>query len=444
MSVVILVLAGLITPIFYRKNIQVAKGIAVIAFGIAFYFVFRGDGIGEYLPGFSLTPDIQLIEYALLITLAAVSLSLTGFERPLIAQMLFLSAVSLALLETTNLFIYIVLFEAVAIISYILVANIRNFYNAEGAIKAFIAGAVASGIILFGLALFSFVSPSFDYNSITVTGKFTLIAVAIMLAGIFYKLTIVPMHGWAADAYAQINHVAAAILSGVIKVVVLVATFNAFKRFLEAYPTMAIILFGFFAVLTMTLANFMALWQKRISKVLAYSSIAHSGYVLIPFAAVGSKYAYAGVLYYAIAYLFMQTAVFLVLNELRVKGGIKYIKDLRGLGYRHPLLALFFTIQIFSLAGIPLLAGFMSKAVAFYAGVDAGLWWLVLIALLNSALAVAYYVALLKNIYLDEPVTKQPLQVSYGVLLGQLILAAGTFYFGIVAADIFNVTMPLH
>jgi len=442
MSAIVLIIAGLITPIFYRKNIQIAKGIAVTAFGLALYLVFSGKGLGNYLPGFSLTSDIKLMEGVVLITLAAVSLSLTGFERPLISQMLFLSAISMALLETTNLFIYIVLFEAIAIISYILVANIRNFYNAEGAIKAFIAGAVASGIILFGLALFSFVSPSFDYNSISVTGKFTLIAVAIMLAGIFYKLTIVPMHGWAADAYAQINHVAAAILSGVIKSIILVATFNAFKRFLEAYPTMAVIIFGFFAVVTMTLANFMALWQKRISKVLAYSSIAHSGYALIPFAAVGSKFAYAGILYYAIAYIFMQTAVFLVLNELRVKAGIKHIEDLRGLGYRHPFLALFFTIQIFSLAGIPLLAGFMSKAAAFYAGVDAGLWWLVLIALLNSALAVAYYVVIIKNIYLDEPVEKSEIGVSYGTLVGQLILLGGTFYFGIVASNIFSVTLP--
>ncbi|MEO1942578.1 MAG: NADH-quinone oxidoreductase subunit N [Campylobacterales bacterium] len=441
MSFVVLVLAGLIVPLFYRRNIQVAKGIAVATFGLAAFLIFKGQTLGNYLEFFEATPDIQLMEYVLLITLAAVSLSLTGFERPLISQMLFISAISLALLETRNLFIFIVLFEAVAIISYILVSNIRNPYNAEGAIKAFISGAVASGVILFGLALYSFVTPSFEYSQLAVNGKFTLIAVAIMLAGIFYKLTIVPMHGWAADAYAQVNHVAAAILSGVVKSVVLVATFNAFQLFLGAYPVMAVVIFGFFAVMTMTLANFMALWQKRISKVLAYSSIAHSGYALIPFAAVASKFAYSGVLYYAIAYIFMQTAVFLMLNELRVRGGIKYIHQLRGLGYRNPVVALLFTIQIFSLAGIPLLAGFMSKAVAFYAGVDGGLWWLVLIALLNSALAVAYYTILIKNIYLDEPEDKSPLEISYGALIGQLILLAGTLYFGIIAGDIFSATL---
>ena len=355
--------------------------------------------------------------------------------------MLFLAGVSLALLETDNFFLYVVLFEVVAIISYILVANIRNFYNAEGAIKAFIAGAVASGIILLGFALFSFTTDSFNYAQMNIHGKFTLIAVAIMLAGVFYKLTIVPMHGWAADAYSEVNHAAAAILSGVIKSVVFVATFKAFYKFMIAYPTATVLIFSFFAILTMTLANFMALFQKRISKILSYSSIAHSGYALIPFAAAASVYSYAGILYYAIAYIFMQTSVFLILNDFRREAGVKYLEDIKGMGKRAPLHSLFFTLQIFSLAGIPLLAGFLAKAVAFYAGVDAGLWPIVLVAALNSALAVAYYVWIIKHIYFDEGKSSVTIKMSAGSLIGQLILLAGTVYFGIVAANVINATI---
>ncbi|WP_457563439.1 NADH-quinone oxidoreductase subunit N, partial [Caminibacter pacificus] len=319
--------------------------------------------------------------------------------------------------------------------------NIRNFFNAEGAIKAFIAGAVASGIILLGFALFSFTTDSFNYAEMNVSGKFTLIAVAIMLAGIFYKLTVVPMHGWAADAYAQVNHAAAAILSGVIKSVVLVATFKAFYKFLIAYPVATVLIFSFFAIVTMTLANFMALWQKRISKILAFSSIAHSGYALIPFAAAASAYSYAGVLYYAVAYIFLQTNVFLILNDLRRELGVKYLQDIKGLYKVAPLHSLFFTIQLFSLAGIPLLAGFLSKAVAFYAGVDAGLWVIVLIALLNSALAVGYYVWIIKHIYFDDTKSTTTITMTPGSLIGQLILLAGTVYFGIVAGNIINATV---
>ena len=441
MSFIILIAAGLIVPIFYRNNIFIAKMIALIAFIVAAYFIYQGDSLNSVFPYFVLDKATMLMEFALLATLAAVSLSLTGFERPLIAQMLFLAGVSLGLLETNNFFLYVVLFEVVAIISYILVANIRNFFNAEGAIKAFIAGAVASGVILLGFALFSLTTDSFNYTHMNVSGKFTLIAVAIMLAGIFYKLTIVPMHAWAADAYSQVNHAAAAILSGVIKSVVLVATFKAFYKFMIAYPLATVLIFSFFAIVTMTLANFMALFQKRISKILAYSSIAHSGYALIPFAAAASVYSYAGVLYYAIAYIFMQTSVFLILNDFRREAGVKYLQDIKGMGKRAPLHSLFFTLQIFSLAGIPLLAGFLAKAVAFYAGVDAGLWPIVLIAALNSALAVAYYAWIIKHLYFDEAKTNTTIKMSAGSLIGQLILLAGTIYFGIVAANVINSTI---
>ncbi len=441
MSFIILIAAGLLVPVFYRNNIVIAKLIAILAFILAGYFVFAGQSLGSVFPNFAADDATKIMEIVLLITLAAVTFSLTGFERPLIAQMLFLAGASLAFLETDNFFIYIVLFEVIAIISYILVANIRNFYNAEGAMKAFIAGAVASGIILLGFALFSFTTDSFNYAHMNVHGKFTLIAVAIMLAGIFYKLTVVPMHGWAADAYSQVNHAAAGILSGVIKSVVLFATFKAFYKFLIAYPLATILIFAFFAIVTMTLANFMALWQRRVSKILAYSSIAHSGYALIPFAAAASVYSYAGILYYAVAYIFMQTSVFLILNDLRRELGVKYIEDLKGLYKKAPLHSLIFTIQLFSLAGIPLLAGFLSKAVAFYAGVDVGLWWVVLIALLNSALAVGYYAWIIKHVYFDEPNREEAISMSAGSLIGQLILLAGTVYFGVVAANIFNATI---
>ena len=441
MSFAILIIAGLIVPIFYKRNIIVAKIITAVAFALSIIMIMSGHDLSEYFKYFSSDDSIRLMEYVTLVTLFAVSVSLTGFERPMLSQMLFIGGLSLGILETNNMFVFIVLFEAIAIVSYVLAANIRNYYNAEGAIKTFIAGAVAGGVILLGFAIFTVVTPTFDYATMDSNSKYALVAAAIMLAGIFYKLTIVPMHGWASDAYSQINHAVAAILSGLIKSVILVAVFNAFSPFFKSFPSVSVVIFSFFAIVTMTLANFMALWQKRVSKVLAYSSIAHSGYALIPFAAIASKYAYSGVLYYAIAYIFMQTAVFMVLNGLRKELGIKYIEDLKGLGKRSGVYAFFFTAQLFSLAGIPLLAGFLSKAVAFYAGVDAGLWPLVLVALLNSALAVAYYAWLIKFIYFDAPTEEKTATISTGALIGQTILLAGTIYFGIVAGQIIQVAL---
>jgi NADH-quinone oxidoreductase subunit N len=439
-SLMILMGAGLLVPLFFKGNMVIAKYIAAIAFGIAAFNVYLGNGID--MKYFMLTPDIQLIEIVVLVVLAATMMTFSGFERPLVSQTLFLGAASMALLETNNFFMYVVLFEVIAIISYVLGANIRSKLNAEGAIKMFIAGAVASGFILLGFAMLSMISPSFEYTKLVVHGNFALIAFGIMLTGVFYKLTVVPMHGWAGDAYAQINHSAAAILSGVIKVVVVVATFRAFYTFLQSYSGTTVLLFSFFAIITMLLGNFMALFQKKIAKILSFSSITHAGYMLIPFAAVASGYSYTGLMYLAVAYIFMQTSVFLILSDLRRESKIKYLEDIKGLYKRSPLHALFFTIQLLSLAGVPIMAGFISKAVAFYSGVDAGLWPLVLVAVLNSALSVGYYAWIIKHIYFDEPENEaQPIKITYGALAGQTILLAGTIYFGIFAYPVFNATI---
>jgi len=191
---------------------------------------------------------------------------------------------------------------------------------------------------------------------------------------------------------------------------------------------------------TMTLGNFMALYQQKLSRILAYSSIAQAGYILLAYAAVKSSIASTGLLYMAIAYVFMQTAVFLVLDTLRQKHGIQTLEALKGFAKGNPVLAFFFTIQLFSLAGIPLLAGFLGKAVLFYSVVDAGLWVVALIALLNSALSVGYYAWIVKHLYFDETnetaVTQRNRTFSN---LAQLILLGGTLYFGIFASVIFAV-----
>jgi NADH-quinone oxidoreductase subunit N len=265
-----------------------------------------------------------------------------------------------------------------------------------------------------------------------------MVGLFIMIAGLFYKLTIVPMHGWAADTYALVRHSHAAILTGVAKTVVAVAMFRLFAPFLAEHLSMTVPMMAVLAVVTMTLGNFLALFQKRIARILAYSSIAHAGYMLLAFAAVKSGYASTGLLYMAIAYIFMQSAVFLLLDTLRKKYNIQTLDDIKGLAKQHKGLALFFTVQLFSLAGIPLLAGFLGKALVFYAVVDAGLWYIALIALLNSALSVGYYAWIVKHLYFDA-LQGEKLQVpsSRMPMISQLILLSGTLFFGIFASLVF-------
>ncbi len=195
------------------------------------------------------------------------------------------------------------------------------------------------------------------------------------------------------------------------------------------------------AIITMTLGNFLALFTKNIARILSYSSIAHAGYMLIAFVAVQSSYADEGILYMSIAYIFMQSAAFFGLDSMKKNYDITTLDDLKGFGSTNPIFSFFFTLQLFSLAGIPLLAGFLAKVFVFYAGVDAGLWWLVLIGLLNSALSVGYYAWIIKAIYFDTTEREVTLIKEENVLstqlLAQLILASGTIFFGVFAGVIF-------
>jgi len=356
-----------------------------------------------------------------------------------ITQILFISASSILLLESESLLSFIISFEALSLISVILVSQIKTKDQAEGSVKMFIAGALATGILFLGLSFYVMgggvlLEPLKAENS-----TFETIGIFIMLIGLFYKLTIVPFHGWAADTYAKVSHSNAAVLSGVAKTVVAISAFKIFAPFLVVNLEFSTPLIVTLALVTMTLGNFLALFRNNIAQMLSYSSIAHSGYILLAFAAVESEYAKDGILYIAIAYIFMQSAAFLVLDILRKVYNIRGLDNLSGFSKQNPILAAIFSIQLFSLAGIPLLAGFLGKAILFYAVVDAGLWWVALIALLNSALSVAYYAWVVKSIYFDKLYTKNLSFVDIKLsMLAQFILLAGSIYFGIFAGTVFG------
>ena len=394
-----------------------------------------GYSIG--LVGFSSSEAIRLFE--LILEIVLVALVLHDDEDITITQTILLGAASILLLQSDTMLSFVIAFEAVSIISIVLVSHIKTPDQAEGALKMFIAGSIATGFLLLGVAFYVMGGGLLLEAVPSTTSLFSTVGLFIMLAALFYKLTIVPMHGWAADSYALIRHSHAAILSGVAKTVVAVAAFKMFEPFLVTQLSMSVPLLVVLAVVTMTLGNFMALFQKRIAKILAYSSIAQAGYMLLAFAAVQSSYASTGLLYMAIAYIFMQSAVFLLLDTLRKHYDIVTLDDIRGLSNSNKLLSFLFSVQLLSLAGIPLLAGFLGKVVVFYAGVDAGLWYVVLIALLNSALSVGYYAWIIKHMYFDEATSSREQFSGVFVLTAQFILLVGTLYFGLFASTIFGV-----
>ena len=397
-------------------------------------FVLLGVAVTLYL---SLTAtSVLLFESVLAFVLLA--LLLHEDDDITMTQILFIGAASFLLLQSESVLEYVIAFEAVSIISVVLVAQIHTKEQAEGAVKMFMAAGLATGILFLGLLFYTMGGGMLQEPVSSELNSFGVIGLAIMLAGIFYKLTIVPFHGWAADTYALVRSSHAAILSGVAKSVVALATFKIFSPYILNNLDAVVPVLVLLSVVTMTLGNFLALKQKRLSKILSYSSIAHAGYILLAFAAISSTYATTGILYMSIAYIFMQSAAFLALGTLQKHYGIETLDELKGFSVQNPLLAFFFSVQLLSLAGIPLLAGFLAKAVVFYAGVDAGLWYVVLIALLNSALSVGYYAWIIKTIYFDAFKGKKSMYTQMILpTFAQVILFGGTIYFGIFAGTVF-------
>jgi NADH-quinone oxidoreductase subunit N len=433
----LLFIAALVSLAFHRTIWL--KPVALVATAGALFLTYSGSTIG--LSGFENSGAVRL--FTMILEIVLLALLLHEEEDQTMTQTLFVGAASIALLQAHTLLTFIIAFEAVSIISFVLVSHIKTAAQAEGAVKMFIAGAIATGILLLGTALYLIGGGKLGAPIALQTSSLSTAGLFVMLLGLFYKLTIVPMHGWAADTYALVRHSHAAILTGLAKTVVAVAMFRLFAPFLAEHLAMTVPMMVILSVITMTLGNFLALFQKRIARILAYSSIAHAGYMLLAFAAVKSGYASTGLLYMAIAYIFMQSAVFLLLDTLRKRYDIQTLEEIKGLAKHNRGLAFFFTAQLFSLAGIPLLAGFMGKAIVFYAGVDAGLWPVVLIALLNSALSVGYYAWIIKHLYFDEASTVHETFKEKSPLVAQGILLAGTLYFGIFASIVFAVGKSL-
>lgn len=429
----ILFASALVSLAFHRKFLL--KPLALLALGGAFYTIYEGSSVG--LLGFGSDESIRLFE--LIVSLVLFAFVLHEDEDINITQILFIGASSMLLLEAQTLLSFILSFESLSLISVILVTQIKTKEHSDGAIKMFIAGSLATGILFLGVSFYLLGGGELLSGIVSEPNSFETLGLLLMLGGIFYKLTIVPFHSWAIDSYARVRETHAGVLSGVAKTVVAVATFKIFTPFLAFDIALTNPVLITLALLTMTLGNFLALFRKNLAEILAYSSIAHAGYILLAFVAIKSEFAADGILYMAIAYIFMQSAVFLVLDVLKKHYGISSLEELQGFASQNAILAFVFTLQLFSLAGIPLLAGFLGKAVVFYAVVDAGLWWVALIALLNSALSVGYYAWIVKTLYFDDlTASKRELLGIKLPLLAQFILLGGTLFFGVFAGVVFG------
>jgi len=333
----------------------------------------------------------QMGEYYALLLLCAVGMMTMGVATDLIVVFLALETFSLALYILSGI-------------------NREEQRSTESAIKYFLLGAFASAFFAYGAALVYGATGSTQYDAIAnalasgVAEPLLLLpGIGLLIVGFGFKVSMVPFHMWTPDVYQGAPTPVTAFMSAGTKT----AAFAAFIRlFVWALPAQQDVwgwILAVLAVLTMTLGNFAALRQLSLKRMLAYSSIAHAGYILVGLVP-GSVEGANGALFYLFTYAFMNIGAFAVVIMLEQTGeGDALQNRAAGLASRWPWLAAAMAIFMFSLSGIPPLAGFLGKFLVFKAAVDGGWVWLVVFAVLNSAVSAYYYLRVTVAMYFEEP-----------------------------------------
>jgi NADH-quinone oxidoreductase subunit N len=336
--------------------------------------------------------------------------------------------------------------EISSISTYVLAGYLRDDKrNNEAALKYFLLGSFATGFFLYGVALIYGLTGSTTLPLIRnavpgVSPVFVGVAAALMLVGLLFKVSGAPFQVWAPDVYQGAPVPVSAFMSAGPKAAAFAILLRIFMTDFKPINTGWEPLVWISALLSMTIGNFAALTQSNIKRLLAYSSIAHAGYVLVAVTAQSDAGASAAMFYLA-AYALMNVGAFAVVTHLCGKGEKHVsIDDFSGLATTQPLTAGLLTVFLLSLIGVPLTAGFFGKFYIFQAALESHLVWLAVLGLLNSAVAAYYYLRILVVMYMKEPSEfashLEPL--GPGMSAALILPAAGTFLFGIFPGLILN------
>src|SRR5437016_447538 len=353
--------------------------------------------------------------------------------------------------SAVELVLIFIALEISSIATYILAGyRRRTAMGTESSIKYFLLGSFATAFFLYGVAMIFGATGSTSIPEIHTAlhgppyDVLVYVAVALMLIGLAFKVAAAPFHIWTPDVYEGAPAPVVALMSTGPKAA-------AFAVLLRVLFSTAVPEQGWFwvvwvsAAISMTLGNFGALMQNNVKRMLAYSSIAHAGYLLVAFAAAalqtssgGRQVALSAAIFYTAAYAVMNIGAFAVVSHLAGSGErFTSIDDYAGLGRRSPLLAFTLTIFMLSLIGIPLTGGFFAKYYVFSAALGANLIWLSIIGLVNSAVAAYYYLRLVVVMYMrEQTVETEPVKVTPAMGLALVLAAIATIYLGVAPNSI--------
>ncbi len=349
--------------------------------------------------------------------------------------LLFATLGAMMMVSATELLTLYIAMELAAYPLYIGVALHRSTGNGgESATKYMVQGMIASAVSLYGMSFLYGVFGSTYFSDFVqqlpaATGQPLLwIGTALLLSGFLFKLGAFPFHFWTPDTYQAAPHEVVTYLATVSKVAAIALLCRLTALMTDVQITTLLM---WLSIAAMTLGNFAALIQQDVKRLLGYSAIAHAGYVLIG-VQTGAQLGFSSALFYALGYLVMSVACFLVICEVGRDSDLISIDALKGLHQRSPLMAATLLIGLFGLIGLPPTVGFIGKWFLFSAALEQGQFGLVLVAAANSVVALYYYLIVLRAAYLEEAVDAAPVSVSPWVRLTALasmvmVLVLGTF-----------------
>src|SRR6202162_766746 len=464
LSLTLLALAVMVVDLFIKRRVvtvTVALVGLIIPMGFAISQVFLvGPLVANHtLPGihaffgmFTVDQYAMFFDIIFLMIAAVIILSSYSYvgkyvkaDGEFYTLMLFSVTGMMFLASTTELLTIYISFELTSIPLYVMAGLLRTGErSAEAAVKFVLLGAMSSAILLYGFSLLYGLTGTTDLTGIATSIKngvqngnvLVLIASVLILAGFGFKISAVPFHMWAPDIYEGAPTPATAFFSVGSKAAGFAAMLRVFITggLGQVNLISLVTIVSIIAVLTMTLGNLVAAVQTNVKRMMAYSSIAQAGYIIMGFAASLSGQnsdASSAVLFFILVYVITNLGAFAGIIALANATGGEKIEDFRGLAKRAPLLSAGTALCLLSLGGIPPTAGFVSKLFIFTAVWGQGLYWLVVIALINTVVSLVFYGRIVKAMYFDAPLKEDhlttPLSLSSSIALTTAAVIVITF-----------------
>ena len=437
-----------------ERSVSQVTGLSIALIGVSFFSLFIMGERGEAMNGSFILDDFAWFMKLLTLigSVIAIIMSISYMKRERIERfeypiLILIATLGMMLMISANDLIALYLGLELQSLSLYVLASINrdSVRSTEAGMKYFVLGALSSGMLLYGASLIYGFTGHTDFTGIAEamagTGRSIglIFGLVFLMAGIAFKISAVPFHMWTPDVYEGSPTPVTAFFAAAPKIAAMAmlirVVIGAFEPVTPDWQQIMV----FISIASMTLGAFAAIGQINIKRLMAYSSIGHMGYALVGLSA-GTESGVNGVILYMLVYMIMTVGTFACIISMRRKEGmVEEISDLAGLSSRNPIMATMLTILMFSLAGIPPLAGFFAKYFVFIAAIEAGLYALAIIGVLASVVGAFYYLRIIKLMWFDEA------EGNFVPMAGELKLvlaASGLFvtFYVFIAGPISNAT----